>query len=91
MKFFKIMQQTIKHVILVSSTIYMYSCAAIAPPSGGPEDTTPPELISSFPKSGSTNFTGGEVILKFSEYLNKASIKNETDIKFKTHRNLGST
>ena len=47
----------------------IYSCAAVSTPEGGPKDNTPPELISSNPKSGSLQFKGGEVILSFSEYI----------------------
>jgi len=54
--------------------LLIYSCAAIAPPSGGPDDEIPPKFIGSFPESGSTQFKGGKVILKFSEYIEKKSI-----------------
>ena len=54
----------------------IYSCAAVSTPEGGPKDNTPPELISSNPKSGSLQFKGGEVILSFSEYIDERSILN---------------
>ena len=52
----------------------IYSCAAIAPPSGGPDDEIAPKFIGSIPESGSTQFKGGKVVLKFSEYIDKKSI-----------------
>ena len=58
----------------------IYSCAAVSTPEGGPKDITPPELISSNPKSGSLQFKGGEVILSFSEYIDEKSISNSISI-----------
>ena len=56
--------------------LIILSCAAISPPSGGPEDDIPPVLISSIPESGALQFNGGEVILQFSEYLDKNSVQD---------------
>ena len=53
---------------------FIYSCAAVCPPRGGPEDTTPPELIASSPEAGKLQFKGGEVTLTFSEYIDEKSI-----------------
>ena len=75
-----IITKTIFYLASVIIVIFIYACAAIAPPSGGPEDNTPPQFLSSNPKSGSTGFNGGEVILKFSEYLEKKSINNAISI-----------
>ena len=75
-----IITKTIFYLASVIIVIFIYACAAIAPPSGGPEDNTPPQFISSNPESGSTGFTGGEVVLKFSEYLEKKSINNAISI-----------
>ena len=58
----------------------IYSCAAIAPPSGGPDDETAPKFIGSIPESGSTEFMGGKVVLQFSEYLDKKSIDRAISI-----------
>ena len=60
--------------------LLVYSCAAIAPPSGGPNDEIPPKFINSTPESGSTQFKGGVVILKFSEYIEKKSINNSISV-----------
>ena len=58
----------------------IYSCAAIAPPSGGPDDETAPKFIGSIPESGSTEFMGGKVVLQFSEYIDKKSIDRAISI-----------
>jgi len=45
--------------------IPIVSCVAIQTPEGGPPDETPPELVRSFPKSGSLNFKGKKIRLTF--------------------------
>ncbi len=65
--------------ILVGSffvALFVYSCAAIQSPSGGPKDETPPELIQSVPENGAIFFSGGRVELVFSEYLSENSISS---------------
>ena len=57
-----------------------FSCAAIQSPSGGAKDNTPPFLLYSKPESGTTGFTGGQVELFFSEYLQEKSIFNSINI-----------
>ena len=59
---------------------FIYSCAAVSPPSGGPEDKIPPELIASDPEEGSLRFKGGEVKLKFSEYIDEKSVESAIQI-----------
>ena len=51
----------------------------MAPP-GGNKDIIPPELIEIIPINGSTQFKGGRVELKFSEYLDENSLKNAIKI-----------
>ena len=69
-----------KNYINILFFIIFFSCAAISPPSGGPEDETPPELISSFPESGTLLFKGNKIELKFSEYIDENSIANAFSI-----------
>lgn len=52
----------------------IYACASISAPDGGPEDVTPPKLISSYPEAGSINFKEKTVTLYFSEYLDEKSL-----------------
>jgi len=73
------MKLLISKKFILSLTVFyglsnFYSCAAIQSPSGGPKDDTPPFLLSSIPESGSVQFSGGEVELFFSEYLQEKSI-----------------
>ncbi len=55
--------------------LFFQNCAVIKAPSGGPKDTTPPYLIEINPPSGSLNYKGEKIILKFSEYMNPKSIE----------------
>ena len=64
----------------VCISFFIYSCAAVSPPRGGPEDKIPPELISSDPEEGSLRFKGGEVKLKFSEYIDEKSVQSAIQI-----------
>lgn len=52
----------------------LVSCANPLPPPGGPEDTTPPEIVSVAPESGTINYGGGEIDIEFSEWMNRTSI-----------------
>ena len=55
--------------------LFIQNCAVIKAPSGGPKDTTPPYIIEIDPPSGSLNYKGEKIILKFSEYMNSKSIE----------------
>lgn len=49
--------------------IFLASCANPVAPSGGPKDTTPPEIIKEIPANQSVNFSSDRVILTFSEFV----------------------
>ena len=68
-------EYTIKCFIL-SGILFIYSCAAIQAPPGGPKDIIPPKLVHAVPANGSIYFTGGRVELVFSEYLQENSVYN---------------
>lgn len=65
--------------VLLAFLLYLNSgCAFQVAPSGGPEDRTPPEVVSSFPPLDSTNIRTLETIrLKFSENIEKSSVKDQ--------------
>jgi hypothetical protein len=49
-------------------------CANQAPPSGGPEDKTPPAISAQFPENGQVNVdTRAAVEIRFSEWINRSS------------------
>jgi hypothetical protein len=45
------------------------SCANIIPPSGGPRDSLPPQLLSVNPKDSTLNFRGDRITFTFDEYI----------------------
>jgi len=53
--------------------IFIYSCASIKAPPGGPVDETPPVVEEVFPASGSVNLVTREIVVKFSEYMDEKS------------------
>jgi len=55
--------------------LLILSCAAIQSPPGGPEDTTPPYLVTVSPANETVEFSGGEIFLQFSEYMDENSVK----------------
>ena len=74
-------------------TLATWKCAAIAPASGGPKDTTPPVLLSANPPSGTVRLLEPVVELTFSEYMDEKSfaagiriapvLKDDPTVKFK--------
>ncbi len=59
--------------LLFCGSFVAWQCAAIAPPSGGPKDSTPPELLSATPPSGTVRLLEQVIKLTFSEYMDEKS------------------
>ena len=66
--------------ISIFAGLALWTCAAVAPPSGGPKDETPPELLSVIPESGTTRFSGESIELVFSEYLLETSAEKAIQV-----------
>lgn len=65
-----------KIIFIVVSVIFLFSnCANQLPPSGGSVDTTPPEIIYTYPEDGTVNFQENYIEVKFSEYIDKRSFR----------------
>ena len=65
------------HFLFYLLTVFIFwRCAAIAPPSGGPKDTTPPELISANPPNETVRLLDETIELQFSEYMDEKSFTN---------------
>jgi uncharacterized protein (DUF2141 family) len=62
--------------VLVLST----SCASQRPPEGGPADTEPPHIVETFPVNGTVNFSGQEIEIEFSEYVQRPSFQEAVHI-----------
>ncbi len=66
--------------LLLAGAGILWSCAAIAPPSGGPKDEEPPFLVEVEPPSGTIHFKGGTTRLLFSEYLLESSVTRAVQV-----------
>lgn len=67
---FKYMKSAYFYIIL----FLLASCANIQPPQGGPEDKTPPKIVSYSPESLTRNFNKDYIEIEFSEYVNKNKV-----------------
>jgi hypothetical protein len=56
------------------------ACANIVPPSGGPADRTPPQLLNIQPQDSLRNTRINKIVLKFDEYVNIADVAKELQI-----------
>ena len=62
------------------STLLLWNCASIKPPPGGPKDETPPTVIDVIPQNGATQLTTKKITVKFSEYMDENSFKNNIKV-----------
>ena len=67
-------------IIALTFTSLAISCAIQRQPTGGPRDETPPEVTGTTPESGSVNFSGDKVVFRFSEFMDRASIRRAIEI-----------
>lgn len=63
--------------LLAAGTLAMIACANPVAPTGGPKDTTPPEIIRSVPENQSVNFSSDRVTITFSEFVNLKDINTQ--------------
>ena len=64
-----------KHFIIIISCALIVSCAGQRAPEGGPLDTVPPTIISSYPAPNTINFSDNRIIIEFSEYVDRRSVE----------------
>ncbi len=57
--------------------LLIQSCANQTQPTGGPKDEDPPELLSSYPANGATNFTDRRIELTFNENVQLKTAKSQ--------------
>ncbi|MBX3043931.1 MAG: Ig-like domain-containing protein [Candidatus Kapabacteria bacterium] len=63
-----------RHIIYILVIFIVISCANVQPPSGGPPDTTPPEIVEIFPENQTINFNKRTILLKFSKYMERGGV-----------------
>lgn len=57
--------------------LFFGSCANMVPPSGGPRDTDPPEVVSCSPPNGTVNFKPQRVEITFNEFIRFSNIQQK--------------
>lgn len=64
-------------ILVLGALLLAHACARIAPPSGGPVDTTPPSVISMLPADGSVRVAPSATVrLRFSKPMNRMSVES---------------
>jgi hypothetical protein len=54
--------------------LYLFGCASMQKPAGGPKDRTPPKLVKATPPDMTRNFTAKQIRLEFDEFF---ALKNQ--------------
>lgn len=62
---------------LAIGSLLVIGCAQQVPPSGGPKDTTPPQIIQSIPKNFQTGVYTQQIVFEFDEYVRQQGLVNE--------------
>ncbi len=58
-------------------TIFLWACANVVAPQGGPRDETPPEVIRSNPPNYSTSFKDDQIRIFFDEFVQLHNIRQQ--------------
>lgn len=69
-------KQKVVIILIGLAVLALIKCANQLPPGGGDIDRIPPEIISSYPPNGTTNFKDDQIEFEFSEYVDKRSFKD---------------
>lgn len=57
--------------------VYLYGCASISMPTGGPKDNTPPTVVSTSPKQNQINVNTKKIIIRLSEKVDVSKLKDK--------------
>lgn len=61
-----------------AALLWLAGCAHVEPPSGGPEDKTPPAVAAAYPAPGAVNVPrDARVILRFNEWIDRAAARGQ--------------
>lgn len=71
-----IINNRIKNITLLLTSLLLAACANQLPPGGGAVDTTPPEIIEVYPPNETANFNEKYFEITFSEYVDKRSVQD---------------
>ncbi len=64
-------------VIFIAAGLFLFACANVVSPAGGPRDETPPVVLRSTPPNFSPNFVGGEIRIYFDEFVELKEINQK--------------
>ncbi|MGD1006927.1 MAG: Ig-like domain-containing protein [Ignavibacteriaceae bacterium] len=64
-----------RYFFIILQGMILAGCANQLPPSGGPADLIPPEIVEAYPASGTTNFSDDYMEFNFSKYIDKQTLK----------------
>ncbi|WP_341226457.1 Ig-like domain-containing protein [uncultured Arcticibacterium sp.] len=62
---------------ILSLSILISSCAQFVPPTGGPKDEEPPELVTSYPENKTLRFKEKTINLVFNELIDATAVRQE--------------
>jgi len=65
---------------LFAVVAFIFGCASMQKPQGGPRDRTPPKMLKATPPNMTRNFTAKEIRLDFDEYFNLKNLNQEISI-----------
>lgn len=70
----------LRNLLLFCTFAIACSCATPTSPTGGPRDEEGPEIVSTDPETGTTNFDGRSITFHFSEFVNRGSLSGEVTV-----------
>lgn len=70
-------RQVFKILPLFTLILLLVRCAQVAPLTGGPRDTTAPQLREAIPANQSTNFSSDVILLSFDEFVQVGDVANQ--------------
>lgn len=62
---------------IVALSVLISACATMVPPTGGPMDKQPPEVVECEPPNGSVNFEPQRVKITFNEFVKLSDVQNQ--------------
>ena len=76
------MSRSLAHMPALALALALISgCARVGPPTGGPADSTPPEVVTTVPEDGVTGVgRDTEIRIEFSEEMNRVSVERSFSI-----------
>lgn len=80
-------RQVVQILLYLISFLLLVRCAQVAPLTGGPKDTTPPQLKQAIPANQSVNFNSDLIVLSFDEFVQVTDVANNLIISPKLPNN----